>query len=86
MSSRQQKSMEHNRHASRLDDCSAMTIRRAADRIHSHAPKEEVQTTPGEIKSALAWLKAPESLRSAMVASIILGPPKSKEFETGQMG
>ena len=86
MSSRLQESMEHLRHASQLDDRAAMTIRRAASRIHLHAPKEEAQATPGEITSALGWLKSPESLRSAMVASIILGPPKSKEFETGQMG
>jgi type IV secretory pathway VirB10-like protein len=81
---RLRKSMEHLRHASRLDDRAIRSIRKAADRIHTRVEEKQVQETPGEIKDALAWMKSPASLRSAMVAAIILGPPKSKEFETGQ--
>lgn len=81
---RLRKSMEHLRHASQLDDRAIRSIRKAADRIHTHVEVKQVLETPGEIKDALAWMKSPASLRSAMVASIILGPPKSKEFETGQ--
>ena len=84
VSIRLQKSMDHLRQASQLDDRAAMTIRRAANRIHFQEEKIQVAKTPGEIKDALNLLQSRESLRTAMIASVILGPPKALEFESGQ--
>ena len=86
VASRLEKSMENLRRASQLDDRAAQTIRRAANRIHVRVEEKKVSKSSPEIQDALNLFKSPQSLRSAIVASIILGPPKAKEFETGQAG
>lgn len=81
-----EESMKRLRRASQLDDRAASTIRQAANRIHVHVEEGKFDRTPLAVKNALGWLKTTDSLRSAMVVSVVLGPPKSMEFDTGQAG
>ena len=44
--------------------------------------EEQAQRLQDDIRNAVNWIKSPSTLRSAIVASVILGQPKALENQT----
>jgi hypothetical protein len=65
--------------ASRLQTRAADRLKRAGEGIRTHKKAVVLKEGPLEAKQAVGWLQSPQTLRSALIASVILGPPKSME-------
>jgi hypothetical protein len=65
--------------ASQLDLQVAERLRRIEQQVTHHTIAPKVEVTPPEILLAKALLRNRESLRGAIVAAVILGPPKAFE-------
>lgn len=73
-----QSAQAHER-AQNLDELVAARMRETARRVESHIQDVRTISDRQEVRTALALLRSPESLRSSLIVSIILGPPKSME-------
>ena len=67
--------------ASELDEKVADRLRQITDRVGRHAAVQQTRRVSMAASKAVALLSNRESLRSVIMASIILGPPKGLEKE-----
>lgn len=67
--------------ASQLDENVADHLREIGAQVQRHAAPRRPGMVSQEIAHALALVRTPHSLRTVIMASVILGPPKA--FETG---
>ena len=65
--------------ASQLDENVAERLRQITERVHHHAPVQQVRAASLEVSQAVALVRHRRSLRSVIMASVILGPPKALE-------
>ena len=63
--------------ASQLDEKVAEHLRTISDQVEQHKAVSQGGVASMEIAETLALLRNPRSLRSVIMASVILGPPKS---------
>ena len=65
--------------ASHLEEDVAARLQEIKKRVQRHASLPQLRAGSREISRALALVRTRDSLRSVIMASIILGPPKSLE-------
>ena len=78
MPSLTQSAAAHHR-ATHLDEAVAERMRKVGERLATHKVALGQKTSAVEIRRALALLKDRHSQRAAIIASLILGPPKALE-------
>jgi hypothetical protein len=66
--------------ASQLDERVAERLRQIANQVERHAVRPRAALASLEVAEALALVRNPRSLRSAVMASVILGPPKALQM------
>lgn len=65
--------------AQKLDEKVAEHLKQLKERVVTHIEQPKVRTVPADILQARAMLRNRSSLRSAIVASLVLGSPKALE-------
>jgi hypothetical protein len=65
--------------ASRLEDRVGEQLRRVQESITTHQKFEIKKVTAPEVRQALGLLRGRSSQRAAIMASVILGPPRATE-------
>ena len=70
-------SVEAYRKASQLDKKVEQHLRGVEQRVVAHAPAQQLKTSSPELERVRAMMHGRESIRSAVIASVILGPPKA---------
>ncbi len=65
--------------ASQLDERVAEHLREITKQVEQHKMVQQENPLPFEVTQALALVRSREGLRSAILASVILGPPKAME-------
>ena len=65
--------------ASRLEDRVAEQLRRVHDQVTSHKKMEVRKETSPEVRQALGMLRVRSSQRAAIIAAVVLGPPRALE-------
>jgi len=78
MPSLTQSAAAHHR-ATHLDETVAERFRKAGKQVTLHTPMREQRASAPEIRRALGLLRDRHSQRAAIVASVVLGPPKALE-------
>jgi len=63
--------------ASELDEQVAERLRQVSERVQRHAPVEKSKLAALEVAQARALVRNPQTLRSVIMASVILGSPKA---------
>jgi hypothetical protein len=63
--------------ASQLDEQVAERLRKISDQVEQHKLVPQAGIASMEVAEALALIRNPRSLRSVIMASVILGPPKA---------
>jgi len=65
--------------ASQLDEQVAARLRGISQQVQRHAIVPQIKAGSRDISRALALIRTRSSLRSVIMASVILGPPKALE-------
>jgi len=72
-------STQSHERASQLDHTVAEHLQEVSQRVRLHAARPLAAAASREVAQALALVRDQQSLRSAIMASVILGPPKALE-------
>src|SRR5260221_5427827 len=72
-------SMEAYQRASQLDVKMAEHLSQIAEQVRTHAVEQKEQASAAEIVQGISFVRDPQSIRSALVASVILGAPRGLE-------
>ncbi len=66
--------------ASQLDVKMAEHLSQIAEQVRTHSAGQKVQAAAADIVQGVSFVRDPQSIRSALVASMILGPPRGLEI------
>jgi len=69
-------SIEAYQRASQLDVKMAEHLSQIAEQVRTHAVEQKEKASAAEIVQGISFVREPQSIRSALVASVILGPPR----------
>jgi hypothetical protein len=69
-------SMEAYQRASQLDVKMAEHLSQIAEQVRTHAVEQKEKASVAEIVQGISFVRDPQSIRSALVASVILGQPR----------
>jgi hypothetical protein len=69
-------SIEAYQRASQLDVKMAEHLSQIAEQVRTHAVAQKEKASVAEIVQGISFVRNPQSIRSALVASVILGPPR----------
>ena len=69
-------SIEAYQRASQLDVKMAEHLSQIAEQVRTHAAEQKEKASAAEIVQGISFVRDPQSIRSALVASVILGPPR----------
>jgi len=72
-------SIEAYQRASQLDVKMAEHLSQIAEQVRTHAVEQKEKASAAEIVQGISFVRDPLSIRSALVASVILGPPRGLE-------
>ena len=72
-------SMEAYQRASQLDVKMAEHLSQIAEQVRTHAVEQKEKASAAEIVQGISFVRDPQSIRSALVASVILGQPRGLE-------
>ena len=65
--------------ASQLEQKVSAQMRRVEQQVAAHKVPQETRETPGEVRHAIALVRQRSSIRAAILAGVILGPPRALE-------
>ena len=72
-------SIEAYQRASQLDVKMAEHLSQIAEQVRTHAVEQKEKASAAEIVQGISFVRDPQSIRSALVASVILGQPRGLE-------
>ena len=72
-------SIEAYQRASQLDVKMAEHLSQIAEQVRTHAVEQKEKASAAEIVQGISFVRDPQSIRSALVASVILGAPRGLE-------
>ena len=72
-------SIEAYQRASQLDVKMAEHLSQIAEQVRTHAVEQKEKASAAEIVQGISFVRDPQSIRSALVASVILGSPRGLE-------
>jgi len=72
-------SIEAYQRASQLDVKMAEHLSQIAEQVRTHAAEQKEKASAAEIVQGISLVRDPQSIRSALVASVILGQPRGLE-------